>query len=411
MKKHRYRDQRGITLLLAIVVVSLLLSAGLNLTFVATKELGFSRLTSDSVKAHYAAESALECAVYWMFNKDGVDYFKTTGTNNIKCNDTEISFSMDSPVAPSDAYTTTIELGAGTDQYSAVLVERTPNSSGNYDDKNFTLSSEGFNDDVSLGNDPSLVQQEIGAVSIESCNFSPDNADADGNTTGNVTVSSVSNLQATLDQAFKDASGNSRIDVDNDNKGYQTWRLDVPVGATVFMETIPLSASASYIDTFGYYTNDLGSPYTSATQIYDNNEFMPVFSNNSPACDSGTGVWSVPELTQNNNHRDDWVDADWEAFEINVAAGGAIAFAIDAQVNQSPSESCPRNAFSLKTTEKTLNAGNKQNVLAYDVPPDLWSDPEVPEYVLAFEDAFDNDYNDMVAVVRIKGCVSQFQRY
>jgi len=59
-----FRD-RGFTLLVAIVISSLLLSIGITIFNTTTKELRLSALGRDSQFAFYAADSGIECALYW----------------------------------------------------------------------------------------------------------------------------------------------------------------------------------------------------------------------------------------------------------------------------------------------------------------------------------------------------------
>lgn len=57
--------QRGFTLLIAVVLTSVLLSVGLALLDVAYKQILLSSTASQSTVAFYAADSVLECALYW----------------------------------------------------------------------------------------------------------------------------------------------------------------------------------------------------------------------------------------------------------------------------------------------------------------------------------------------------------
>lgn len=57
--------QRGFTLLIAVILTSVLLSVGLALLDVAYKQVTLSSTARQSQTAFYAADSALECALYW----------------------------------------------------------------------------------------------------------------------------------------------------------------------------------------------------------------------------------------------------------------------------------------------------------------------------------------------------------
>ena len=76
-----------------------------------------------------------------------------------------------------------------------------------------------------------------------------------------------------------------------------------------------------------------------------------------------------------------------------------------------PNWGCTRNSYWLRTTENVLNWNHGQYAQVYEVPEALWQDVHIPEYVLAFEDYVDKDYNDIVAVVRVKSCSINLQRF
>lgn len=57
--------QKGFTLLIAVILTSVLLSVGLALLDVAYKQVVLSSTAKQSQTAFYAADSALECALYW----------------------------------------------------------------------------------------------------------------------------------------------------------------------------------------------------------------------------------------------------------------------------------------------------------------------------------------------------------
>lgn len=59
------RSARGFTLLFAVLVGSLLFSVGLAVANLAIKELTLSAAGKESEKAFYAADTGIECALYW----------------------------------------------------------------------------------------------------------------------------------------------------------------------------------------------------------------------------------------------------------------------------------------------------------------------------------------------------------
>ena len=89
--------KQGITLLLAIFIGSLVLTLGMGVFTLLYGEFIFSSTTKDSLKAFFAADSGIECALYWdiRFNS-----FATSTTSAIVCdNDTIASVGGSSGVS------------------------------------------------------------------------------------------------------------------------------------------------------------------------------------------------------------------------------------------------------------------------------------------------------------------------
>lgn len=84
-------NKKGVTLLLAVLVSSIALSIGTGIFSLLFSEIEISGSSKDSVIAFYAADSGLECALYWelLKNKDSSvpNTFSTNGSS-ITCNDT-----------------------------------------------------------------------------------------------------------------------------------------------------------------------------------------------------------------------------------------------------------------------------------------------------------------------------------
>lgn len=60
-----HTPHRGFTLLVAMILTSVLLSVGLALLDIALKQVTLSSTARQSQYAFYAADSAMECALYW----------------------------------------------------------------------------------------------------------------------------------------------------------------------------------------------------------------------------------------------------------------------------------------------------------------------------------------------------------
>lgn len=71
---------RGFTLLIAVILTSVLLSVGLALLDVAYKQVVLSSTAKQSQTAFYAADSALECALYWDQQQGAFAYGSPSGS-------------------------------------------------------------------------------------------------------------------------------------------------------------------------------------------------------------------------------------------------------------------------------------------------------------------------------------------
>jgi hypothetical protein len=84
---HKLRSNRGFTLLLAIVVAGLVLTIGLALSLLSTKEFVLSGTNRDSQLAYYAASSGINCA-----RKNVVSIQRGT---SFTCNNQDVSYTSD----------------------------------------------------------------------------------------------------------------------------------------------------------------------------------------------------------------------------------------------------------------------------------------------------------------------------
>lgn len=58
-------NKKGVTLLLAVLVSSIALSVGIGIFSLLFSEIAISGSAKDSITAFYAADSGLDCALYW----------------------------------------------------------------------------------------------------------------------------------------------------------------------------------------------------------------------------------------------------------------------------------------------------------------------------------------------------------
>lgn len=90
---------KGFTLLVAIMVTSLLLIVSFVVANVALKQLIISKSNQQSQYAFYAAESGIECAIYWDFS-GGVSQFDVTSPGAVTCNGQTVSTGSQTVASP-----------------------------------------------------------------------------------------------------------------------------------------------------------------------------------------------------------------------------------------------------------------------------------------------------------------------
>lgn len=84
------KREKGFTLLISIVVTATLLLVSMGIVSVAVKEAFLSASARESQHAFYAADTGVECAIFWdVRNETGVSAFATTSTSQIICNESE----------------------------------------------------------------------------------------------------------------------------------------------------------------------------------------------------------------------------------------------------------------------------------------------------------------------------------
>lgn len=78
---------RGFTLIIAIVAMSLLLIIGYMVVNITSKQFSLTLSERESQKAFFAANSGIECALYWDNNHPSLPTaFATSSENTIICN-------------------------------------------------------------------------------------------------------------------------------------------------------------------------------------------------------------------------------------------------------------------------------------------------------------------------------------
>jgi len=81
------KEERGVTLYIAIVVTSALLLVSFAIADTTLKQAALASINRDSHIAFFAADTGIECALYWdLKNASGGSAFSTSSPSTISCN-------------------------------------------------------------------------------------------------------------------------------------------------------------------------------------------------------------------------------------------------------------------------------------------------------------------------------------
>ncbi len=107
--KKTIQNNRGYTLLFAVLVSSIVLSVGISILTISKKEFLLSSSARESISAFYAADSGLECALY---HSDNTSVFSTTtnSTVNLSLGCMGVNPIVANVVSGSDTYNFTFDL-------------------------------------------------------------------------------------------------------------------------------------------------------------------------------------------------------------------------------------------------------------------------------------------------------------
>ncbi len=140
--KFKTNKKKGISLVIAMIMTTLLLAISLSIGNIILRQLRITSISTNSQTAFYAADSALECALYWDTATDGTisgsfpqAIFGTTtptsypvGSNPIKCGtntSNPLSFTKILDLTNQAIATTTFDIDY-TDTCAHVVVVKTP---------------------------------------------------------------------------------------------------------------------------------------------------------------------------------------------------------------------------------------------------------------------------------------------
>lgn len=147
------RPQRGFTLLMGVLISGILLSLGVAIFNIVSKEIVLTSSGRESQFAFYAADSGVECALYWDSKHDA---FSTTSPQQPQCAGAPVTNYNVSYDSPTDTYTTTFSFSLGTgltDPCSDVTLTRRTNPTRT------TLQAAGYNTCVTTN--PRRIERSI----------------------------------------------------------------------------------------------------------------------------------------------------------------------------------------------------------------------------------------------------------
>jgi Tfp pilus assembly protein PilX len=92
----KIKKNRGFVLLFAMVLSSIILAVALGVTNIALKEVNFSTSGKDANDAFFAADTGVECALFYDKNLSVTDPFPTPPTS-VTCADNPVIFTNTNP--------------------------------------------------------------------------------------------------------------------------------------------------------------------------------------------------------------------------------------------------------------------------------------------------------------------------
>lgn len=150
-----HKEPRGFTLLIAVVLTSVLLSVGLALLDIALKQVTLSSTARQSQYAFYAADSAMECALYWDQQQNAFSY--ATPLSTIRCAATDIALSSS---VSGNVRTTTFSIPCPGGASATVTVYKTQGSATcNSGTAQSCLYASGYN--VCSATDPKRIERGL----------------------------------------------------------------------------------------------------------------------------------------------------------------------------------------------------------------------------------------------------------
>jgi hypothetical protein len=101
MKYNILKNNKGYTLLFAVLVSSIVLAVGISILTISKKEFLLSSSARDSIVAFYAADSGLSCAIF-NIERDPGNFSTTTASATLRCAGQDLSTTLPTPPYPSN---------------------------------------------------------------------------------------------------------------------------------------------------------------------------------------------------------------------------------------------------------------------------------------------------------------------
>jgi Tfp pilus assembly protein PilX len=132
------KEKKGFTLLMSVLIASLVLSIGLGIFSLILRQFMLTSSSKESFYAFYAADSGMECALYWDVNKAAFATSSTSGSgSNVVCNGQDIDANWTIASTPTQAITVFDLTFLPQPHCATVTVTKTPTSS--------TIEARGYN--------------------------------------------------------------------------------------------------------------------------------------------------------------------------------------------------------------------------------------------------------------------------
>jgi Tfp pilus assembly protein PilX len=176
----KLQRSRGVAILFTVLTAILLLSIGLSIVSISIRQVTLSSTGRESEYAFYAANTALECALYWDLQIPDIDtasnkrYFAHTGSgqsnaniNNVKCSNNSLEY-FNSDLINSDSdnmYTFWVRITntfTNTEQCAEVEIkkERYTDTNGNPKIRS-TIQTRGYNVSDCDSTSPKAVERGL----------------------------------------------------------------------------------------------------------------------------------------------------------------------------------------------------------------------------------------------------------